>query len=217
MNFKKIIFTILFLLTTIVGYTQLDGSLFLGLTNATTSEINSAINVEKGFMLYNTDVNEIYVYDGSSWVSNSKPSVYMGVLTISSTGNLSVSGIPFNPSQISFSAHANIESLNLNTDNGTRNNDNGIANTYGSMNGFARDDNGSIVQQIIYVGGNGNSINDISRFSSNSSCIGIRYSNQNGDNIGITSASLASFNPNGFTINVGSHADNLVVIYQAYK
>ena len=217
MNFKKIIFTILFLLTTIVGYTQLDGSLFLGLTNATTSEINSAINVEKGFMLYNTDVNEIYVYDGSSWVSNSKPSVYMGVLTISSTGNLSVSGIPFKPSQISFSAHANIESLNLNTDNGTRNNDNGIANTYGSMNGFARDDNGSIVQQIIYVGGNGNSINDISRFSSNSSCIGIRYSNQNGDNIGITSASLASFNPNGFTINVGSHADNLVVIYQAYK
>ncbi|WP_339841718.1 hypothetical protein [uncultured Maribacter sp.] len=217
MNFKKIIFTILFLLTTIVGYTQLDGSLFLGLTNATTSEINSAINVEKGFMLYNTDVNEIYVYDGSSWVSNSKPSVYMGVLTISSTGNLSVSGIPFKPSQISFSAHANIESLNLNTDNGTRNNDNGIANTYGSMNGFARDDNGSIVQQIIYVGGNGNSINDISRFSSNSACIGIRYSNQNGDNIGITSASLASFNPNGFTINVGSHADNLVVIYQAYK
>lgn len=217
MNLKKIIFTILFLLTTIVGYTQLDGSLFLGLTNATTSEINSAINVEKGFMLYNTDVNEIYVYDGSSWVSNSKPSVYMGVLTISSTGNLSVSGIPFKPSQISFSAHANIESLNLNTDNGTRNNDNGIANTYGSMNGFARDDNGSIVQQIIYVGGNGNSINDISRFSSNSSCIGIRYSNQNGDNLGITSASLTSFNSNGFTINVGSHADNLVVIYQAYK
>lgn len=217
MNLKKTIFTILFLLTTIVGYTQLDGSLFLGLTNATTSEINSAINVEKGFMLYNTDVNEIYVYDGSSWVSNSKPSVYMGVLTISSTGNLSVSGMPFKPSQISFSAHANIESLNLNTDNGTRNNDNGIANTYGSMNGFARDDNGSIVQQIIYVGGNGNSINDISRFSSNSACIGIRYSNQNGDNLGITSASLASFNPNGFTINVGSHADNLVVIYQAYK
>jgi len=217
MNFKKIIFTNLFLLTTLVGYSQLDGSLFLGLTNATTSEINSAINVEKGFMLYNTDVNEIYVYNGSSWVSNSKPSVYMGVLTISSTGNLSVSGIPFKPSQISFTAHANIESLNLNTDNGTRNNDNGIANTQGSMNGFARDDNGSTVQQVIYVGGNGNSINDISRFSSNNSCVAIRYANQNGDNLGITSASLTSFNSNGFTLNVGSHADNLVVLYQAYK
>ena len=179
MDYKKIILTNLFLLVTIVGFSQLDGSLFLGLTNATTSEMNSAVNVEKGAILYNTDVNEIYVYNGSSWVSNTKPSVYMGVLTITSTGNLSVTGLPFKPSQISFAAHANIESL--------------------------------------YVGGNGNSINDISRFSSNSSCIGIRYSNQNGDNLGVTSASLASFNSNGFTINVGSHADNLVVIYQAYK
>lgn len=217
MDFKKILLTNLFLLVTIVGYSQLDGSLFLGLTNATTSEINSAVNVEKGAMLYNTDVNEVYVYNGSSWVSNNKQSVYMGVLMITSTGNLSVTGLPFKPSQISFAAHANIESLNLNTDNGTRNNDNGIADTYGSMNGFARNDNGSTVQQVIYVGGNGNSINDISRFSSNSSCIGIRYSNQNGDNLGVTSATLASFNSNGFTLNVGSHAGNLVVIYQAYK
>lgn len=70
---------------------------------------------------------------------------------------------------------------------------------------------------MIYVGGSGNSINDISRFSSSSHCIGIRYSNQNGNSLGITSASIVSFDNDGFTINVDRHADNLVVIFEAYK
>ncbi len=196
---------------------QIDANLLLGLTNATTTEMNAVTNMAKGSMVYNTDVNEVYVYNGSAWVSNSQPSVHMGLVVITSTGNLTVSGIPFNPSQISFTAHANIESLNLNSDNATRNNDNGIANSYGSMNGFARNDGASIVQQVIYVGGNGNSINDISRYASSNSCIGIRYSNQNGDNLGITAASVSSFNANGFSLNVTSRADNLVVLYQAYK
>ncbi|WP_089262229.1 hypothetical protein [Maribacter sedimenticola] len=214
---KNIALTIIVFFHTIICFSQLDGSLLLGLTRATTSEMNAAINLEQGAMLYNTDEDQVFVYNGTSWIQYSQPKVFMGVLNITASGNLTVTGLPFQPSQISFVAHANIEDLNLNTDNGTRNNDNGIANTYGSMNGFARDDNGSTVQQVIYVGGNGNSINDISRFSSDSACIGIRYSNQNGDNLGITSGSLTSFDTNGFTLNITSHADNLVVLYHAYK
>jgi hypothetical protein len=141
----------------------------------------------------------------------------MGVFIISSTGNKTISGLPFQPSQISFVAHANVESLNLNSDNAVGNNNSGLANSFGSMNGFARNDNGTITQQVIYVGGSGNSINDISRYASNNQCIGIRYGNQNGDNLGLTSGSMNSFNSDGFTINVGSHADNLVVIFHAHK
>jgi hypothetical protein len=200
-----------------VSNAQIDGTLLLGLTDVTTSEMNTVSNPIEGSLLYNSDDHQVYVYDGSQWNTFVGPKVYMGVFTISSTGSMTITGLPFKPSQISFTAHANVESQNLNSDNATRNNDNGISNSYGSMNGFARDDNGSTTQQVIYVGGSGNSINDISRYASSSHCIGLRYGNQNGDNLGITSASLSAFNSNGFTLNVDSNADDVVVLYQAYQ
>ncbi len=212
----KNIFYLLFLFFGFAN-AQIQGSLLLGLTNATTTEMNSVVNPIEGSVLYNSDDNQVYVYDGLQWSSMKKQRVYFGVFTITGTGNQNITGLPFAPSQISFSAHANIESLNINSDNGVGNNNSGIANSFGSMNGFARNSGGSTTQQVIYVGGSGNSINDISRYSSSTHCIGIRYSNQNGDNLGITSARLSSFNTNGFTINVNSHADNLVVLYQAYE
>ena len=79
------------------------------------------------------------------------------------------------------------------------------------MTGFARDDSGTTTQQIIYVGGHGNSINDISRFSSDSYCIGIRYGHQNGDDLGKILAALASFDPNGFTVKAEYFKGTLTV------
>lgn len=149
------------------------------------------------------------------------PTVYTGAFIINSNGNITVNTLPFQPSQITFVAHANVESFNLDTDNGVGNNNTGIANSFGTMNGFARNNGGTITQQVIYVGGSGNSINDISRFASSSNCIGLRYSNQNGNDLGKITASLTSFNTNGFTINVSrtsnASTENLVVLYTAYK
>ncbi|WP_417799580.1 hypothetical protein [Tenacibaculum sp.] len=149
------------------------------------------------------------------------PTVYTGTFIINSSGNITVNTLPFQPSQITFVAHANVESFNLDTDNGVGNNNTGIANSFGTMNGFARDNGGTITQQVIYVGGSGNSINDISRFASSSNCIGLRYSNQNGNDLGKITASLTSFNTNGFTINVSrtnnASSENLVVLYTSYK
>jgi hypothetical protein len=85
------------------------------------------------------------------------------------------------------------------------------------MNGFARDEGASIAHQVIYVGGHGNSINDISRFASDSHCIGLRYGNQNGNNLGITSARVTSFNADGFTLNTDRFADGVVVLFTAYR
>ena len=143
--------------------------------------------------------------------------VYVGSFIITSTGNQTITGLPFQPSQITFVAHANVESFGIDSDNGVGNNNGGIANAYGSMNGFARDNGGSITQGVIYVGGSGNSINDISRYSSSARCIGVRYSNQNGDAVGRTLAQFTSFNTNGFTINVTNRSDNLLVFYTAYQ
>jgi hypothetical protein len=178
--------------------------------------------------------------DGGAYLG---PTVYTGFFIISTSGSQSVTGIPFQPSQVTFVAHINIESTNIDNNNGTDNtpgggNDRGIDNSFGTMNGFGRNDNGTITQQVISVSGHGNSINNISRYASSSNCIGVRYGNQNGRDLGKITAPLTSFNSDGFTINVtytlGTVTVNnsdplkdvqpgdvlnegLVVLYTAYK
>lgn len=173
------------------------------------------------------------------------PTVYTGSFIINAPGgitattfNQAIPGLPFQPSQITFVAHANIQSFGIDSDNGSGNNDRGIPNSYGTMNGFARNDAGTTVQNTIYVGGHGNSINDISRYSSNTNCIGLRYGDQNGNDLGKITASLNSFDTNGFTLSISYSlgtitdivanpilnvqptdilSESLVVLYTAYK
>jgi len=137
--------------------------------------------------------------DGGAYLG---PMVYNGYFIISASGVQTITGLPFQPSQITFVANANIDSLNIDNDNATGNNDAGIANAFGTMNGFARNDAGTISQQVIYIGGSGNIMNNISRYASGSNCIGIRYSDQDGRDLGKITAGLTSFNVDGFTINV---------------
>ncbi|WP_203294486.1 hypothetical protein [Luteirhabdus pelagi] len=196
---------------------------------ASDTDITTVTNPEgtplaESTMVYNTGTGGLteagfYFWNGASWdkLIDNTPSMWVGKATITGTGNLIVNGLPFQPKRVVFTAYANIESYNINADNGVGNNNNGIPNTYGSMQGFAYDDGGTIQQQVIFNGGSGNSINDISRYSSDSHCVGIRYANNNGNNLGITSASLANFTSSGFRLNVDSHVDNLVIIYQAYR
>jgi len=219
----KKLFILLVLFISSLLNAQLIGDEVLKLHNGTTAEMNAMSNLQTGHIIHNTTTNTLWHYNGTSWVEIDKvtPTVYVGFFIINANGSQAITGLPFQPSQITFVAHANIESLNINADNQTNNNNTGISNSFGSMNGFARDDGGSITQQVIYVGGSGNSINDISRYASSSNCIGIRYGNQNGDNLGLLSADLSSFNSNGFTINVTRTSDatneNIVVLYTAYK
>ncbi|WP_275316291.1 hypothetical protein [Tenacibaculum bernardetii] len=172
---------------------------------------------------------EVRVIDNKGTIQNiyTGPVVHTGSFIIDASGNKIIVGLPFKASQITFVAHANIENLSIDNDNQVGNNDSGINNSYGSMNGFARFNEAtlttpaSITQEVIFVGGSGNSINDISRYSSNINCIGVRYGNQNGDSLGKITASLISFNVNGFTINVtrtvNAVNENLVVLYTAYR
>ena len=146
-----------------------------------------------------------------------QPRVWMGAIRITSSGTMDVTGIPFQPTSISFSAHANVENFNLDSDNGTRNNDSGISNAFGTMNGFVQDTGSGLNQQVIYVGGSGNSINDISRFASDSHCIGLRYSNQNGDKLGLTRARVTQMNSDGFRLITDNYAEDVVILYQAYR
>lgn len=214
---RTIIIVAFFSLLKLSGQTPTAGDL-VGIHNVTTTEMNSISNPVEGSMVFNTTTRSIHFYSNSAWVEI--PSVansYVGAFQITGLGNQTISGLPFEPSSITFSAYANVESFNLNSDNAVGNNNSGIANAFGGMTGFARNDGGSVTEQVIYVGGSGNSINDISRYASNSHCIGLRYSNQNGNNLGITSASITSFNTDGFTLNTDSFADEIVVLFQAFR
>lgn len=160
-----------------------------------------------------------YYWNGTQWTPliDNSVSVYVGKAIINSAGNLNITGVPFRPKRVTFTAYANIESYNVNASGAT--NSNGKDNSFGSMKGFARQDAVGIAQQVINGGGSGNSINSISRFASDSHCIGVRYGNQNGASTGITTAVLSSFNADGFTLNVDSFLanENLVIIYEAYR
>nr|WP_299337836.1 hypothetical protein [Allomuricauda sp.] len=215
---RSIFITAAFLVTVnLFAQTPTAGDL-VGIHNVSTTEMNSIANPFEGSMVYNTTTNSIHFYSNSSWVevpnvSNS----YLGAFQITGAGNQTITGVPFEPRSVTFQAYANVESFNLNSDNAVGNNNRGIANSFGSMTGFARNDGGTISEQVIYVGGSGNSINDISRYASNSHSIGLRYGNQNGDNLGVTSATVTSFNSDGFSLNTDSFADGIVVIFQAFR
>ncbi|WP_158837966.1 hypothetical protein [Polaribacter sp. L3A8] len=170
--------------------------------------------------------------DGGAYLG---PTVYTGFFIIAAPGGtatsstpLIINGLPFKPSQITFIAHANVESTNIDAI-GSSSND--INNSFGTMNGFARVINGTKTQQVIYLGGSGESINNISRYASSSNCIGLRYGNQDAVDLGKITASLTTFTTDGFELQTthtqgtsGSTAlrnavfsESLVVLYTAYK
>lgn len=200
-----------------IGQAPTAGDL-VAIHNVTTTEMNNIQSPTEGSFVYNTTTRSMHYYSNSAWVEvPNLANSYVGAFQITGLGNSTITGIPFEPSSVTFSAYANVENYNINSDNAVGNNNRGIANAYGSMNGFARNDGGTIAEQVIYVGGSGNSINDISRYASNSHSIGLRYSDQNGNNLGVTSATVTRFNSNGFTLNTDSFADGIVVIFQAFR
>ena len=196
---------------------------------ASVSDNTTVINPKGGALaestlVYNTGAGGLstagfYYWDGSQWIqlADDSPKVHVGKAIITATGTLVISGLPFQPSSVSITAYANVDAYTLDSDNGVGNNNAGIPNVFGFMKGFARDNAGSIDQQVIFGGGSGNSINDISRYASPSHCVGLRYVDKNGTSLGVTSAALTSFDSNGFTLNVDAYADSVVILYEAYK
>jgi len=187
----------------------------IGLTTGKLGSLN-----DKQKLSLDTLNNVIKLENGDS-VQLSKvitgPRFYVGKFQITAAGTISITGLPFKPTTLTFTAYANIESDSLNSDNAVGNNSNSIANSFNYMKGYARNDNGIISEQVMCSGGNGSSINDISRYASPHHSIGIRYANNNGDNLGLTSATVTSFNSNGFTINVDAFTDGLLIIFEAHR
>ncbi len=219
---KKIALTVLLLFVAASLKAQIDGTLLLGLTLATTAEMSTITGPVEGSLIYNSEEEKMYLNTASGFVGipsadDASNSYYVGSFIISGTGNQSITGLPFEPSSVTFTAYANIDSANIDADNGVNDNENTAINVHGSMMGFARNDGGSIAQQVIFNGASGASVNDISRYASSSHSIGLRYADNNGTSLGLTSASLTSFNTDGFTVNTDNFTGGILVIFEAHK
>ncbi|SNR15356.1 hypothetical protein [Tenacibaculum jejuense] len=238
-NIKYLFFFILCISSITTEAQVFPGSPVSGFPSGTTAQITSVASPVEATIAYSTDEKIFYYYDGTNWIAlRSDPNVFVGSFIITAPGgttatsfNVNVNTLPFRPSQITFNAHANIEAFNINAAGSAGLNTPTLQNAFGVMQGYARNDAGTTTQATIYIGGSGSSINSISRYSSNSQCIGLRYGNQNAVNMGVISGTLSSFDLNGFTINVSytlgtsgnTNRDNdildesLVVFFTAYR
>jgi len=241
----KYLFFILLITTPLLNAQVFPGVPVSGFPSGTTSEITNIASPIEATVAYSTNEKIFYYYDGTNWIAlKTSPSIYVGSFIVSAPGgttatsvNQVISGLPFEPSQVTFVAHANVEGFNINAAGSGGLNTATLQNAFGTTNGFARNDGAIITQATIYVGGSGSSINSISRYSSNTQCFGLRYNDQNANNLGILSGVLNSFNfdtgtsTGGFTITINytlgttGNADrnndilneSLVVFYTAYK
>jgi len=64
---KKLILFFLFVYVQV--HAQIESGLLFGLTTGTTTEINAATGMQEGQMLYNTDTEQVMVFDSAQWVT----------------------------------------------------------------------------------------------------------------------------------------------------
>jgi len=208
---KYIIILILFALPHFLMAQVPTAGQLMQLHEVTTAERTSIVSPIEGSIIYDSDQEALFFYTSSNgWsLMRNEVNTFAGCFIISAAGIQTISGLPFKPSQITFTAHTNIKNYSVDGDNGLVPNTLNLQNAFGSMNGYARDDNGSTDQQVIYSGGSGTAINYISRYASDSYCIGLRYASQNGDDLGKILASLDSFDTNGFTL-INTYVDGVI-------
>lgn len=181
------------------------------------TSVNSFTSLDFGSDLGVTDND-----DGSATVDftgeSSSTEVYIGKFRITSTGDQSITDVPFEPDMIEFHVEAPVDGYD--TEDAGGGNSETTDNVAGTGYGFARNDSGTTVQQVISSTSSGDSINAIRHYSSSDNCIGVSYGDADGDEVGQVDASLSSWDSDGFTINVGTFNlddDGLVVIYKAYN
>jgi hypothetical protein len=98
--YKCFSFTLLLMLFCVFSHSQLDSNSVLGVPTATLAQINSVTGAQEGAIAYATDTDKVYKFNGTSWeelANNNNTSVYLGVFVISTTGNQTITGLPFQP------------------------------------------------------------------------------------------------------------------------
>ncbi len=197
-------------------------------TAAPVTNPNSGAVVD-GTMIWNTGAiiapAGIYYWQSGKWnqLVNNEQQVFVGRMVVSAADfaapnrRKTIAGIPFSPRTIEFTAISNTEVENGNyiTSTNANNKDNSVGYTFGYAKIITTT---PFIEQIAISGaGSGASINRVGNYSSIARCFAAQFVNQDAVNQGRTSASMFSFNPNGFALTIEEFTDPIVVIYKAYK
>ncbi|MDP5101450.1 MAG: hypothetical protein NWQ09_08990 [Nonlabens sp.] len=208
--------------------------------------------VVDGTMIWNTGTGGVtpagyYYWQNSRWNlvgSDNQPQVYFGKFILTAGGPVTVSGVPFTPRAVEFTAINRVQSFNAGYYTSPAGNSNDVRIAGGTSIGYAQNNGGTISQQVISHGYNGTSINNIGTYASDTHCLAALFVNQDGrlirddgNNIGnaaqtsqegLIRASLTSFNSTGFVLNVDrflagavtgtiDRTNRIVVTYKAYR
>ena len=209
------------------------------LPRITLTDVNTAAPVTnpdggalvEGTMVWNTGTGALtpagyYYWQSGRWnqiLSNNEQQVFVGRMVVSAADfaapnrRKNIVGIPFTPRTLEFTAISNTETENGNyiQSTGSNNKDNSVGYTFGYAK---RISTSPFIEQIAISGaGSGASINRVGNYSSTARCFAAQLVDQNANSQGRTSASLFSFNTNGFTLTIEEFTDPIVVIYKAYK
>jgi hypothetical protein len=204
----------------------------IALTSSTTAAplINpNGGQLVEGTMVWNTGTAGVtptgfYLWETNQWnlvVSENKPQIFIGRMVISasdfSEGTKTITGIPFSPRTVEFTAISNTETLNAGyTRSGSGNDAN---NSVGYTFGYAKVIAASpFIEQIAIAGaGSGASINRVGNYSSTNRCFAAQFVNQDALDQGRTSASMHSFTSDGFVLSIEEFRDPIVVLIRAYR
>jgi hypothetical protein len=197
-------------------------------TAAPVTNPNGGVLVD-GTMIWNTGTAGVaktgfYLWENNQWnlvVSENKPQIFIGRMLISatdfSTGTKTITGIPFSPRTVEFTAISNTETLNGGYTRSGAGNDanNSVSYTFGYAKVIAAS---PFIEQIAIAGaGSGASINRVGNYSSTSRCFAAQFVDQNANNQGRTSAAMSSFTSDGFVLSIEEFTDPVVVLIRAYR
>lgn len=143
------------------------------------------------------------------------PRFYANWFTLSGTAPFTQTvSVDLHPEIVLFYAAPSVSGMNVNDDAGTGGST--MLNYSGSSFGMATlQPGGSISNGCVHSGGSGNSINEVSRYSSNSYSIGVRYADMDGVALGYNEAYVSSVSDGSMEITADTHDNDLLVFFLA--
>lgn len=137
--------------------------------------------------------------------------MYADWITISATGS-TFHNIGFRPEFIRFDAHPAVDAMDV--DKPSDSTGSHVSNFTGPMTGYGvRQPDGTVNNFSMNPGISGDSVNQVSLYSSSQYSVGIRYAGRDGGLLGRTLAYVSDITENGFELTVDQVDRNQLVFY----
>lgn len=145
---------------------------------------------------------DVLVYDGTNFINSPREPSFIrsGFITFNASGTQTISGLGFQPQTIIFFLTTRITTANFEETPAT--NQSGVINAFGSGTGLCvRDENDNLTQSAQFIAPSSSSINSHTQGSTNTRCILIYETDNNGTILGRVDGEVSSITNDGFVVN----------------